>query len=376
MRILHLSSGRGFGGGERHVRELTRGLADRGHLVHVGARDGGELWRRLATEKTVRRHATPLRNALDAFSVAKLIRIIRRERIDVLHAHYARDYPLAAAAVRWLRLTRGVAPALFFTRHHYLPLSKNRWYRRWLAVADGAVAVSRSVQETLCDSLAWPAARIAVIPNWVDAAAFAPKDDAASVRARFSLPRDGFFVGVVNQLAPAKGQMEILDAAALLFHEFPQLHIAFAGAEAGGDAFTRELRARAAEIGRPQNVHFLGFVKDVPPLLAACDAVAVPSWNEGFSIGVLEAWAANVPVIASNVGGLAELIEHEKTGWLARPKSPAEFAAGLRRLMTDAALRAQLRAAGRETVTTRYTLAAALDQTEELYRAALARRRK
>jgi glycosyltransferase involved in cell wall biosynthesis len=365
MPVLHLSSGKGFGGGERHVLELARALAARGHVVHVGARPDGALWARLKEFPEIRLHPVAPRNAVDVFAARKLIRLIRSEKIEVVHAHYARDYPVVAGAVRRLRMG-GDGPAFFLTRHHYLPMTRHPLYRKWLSVADGLIAVSETVKRTVCDSLGCPPERVTVIPNWVDAARFAIPLSKDEARARFDLSKGAFMIGMVNQISPAKGQRETVEAFLKLREAFPDAVLALAGSEAGGTGFTDELKTLIASRGGTDAVRWLGFTDDVPAFLRACDVAAIASHDEAFSIGVLEAWAAGVPLAASRVGGIAELVTDDVTGILFEPRDGEGLHRAFERLARDATLRERLVAAGRAAVT-RYSVERATNLTERLY---------
>lgn len=374
MPVLHLSSGKGFGGGERHVLELARALAARGHVVHVGARPDGALWARLKEFPEIRLHPVAPRNAVDVFAARKLIRLIRSEKIEVVHAHYARDYPVVAGAVRRLRMG-GDGPAFFLTRHHYLPMTRHPLYRKWLSVADGVIAVSETVKRTVCDSLGCPADQVTVIPNWVDAARFGIPLSREEARMRFGLPYGAFVIGMVNQISPAKGQRETVEAFLKFREAFPGAVLALAGSETGGSELTDELKRMIAAREAGDAVRWIGFTDDVPAFLRACDVAAIASHDEAFSIGVLEAWAAGVPLAASRVGGIAELVTDDVTGILFEPRDGGGIRDALERLARDATLRDRLVAAGRAEVT-RYSVARAADLTERLYSGALEKRKK
>lgn len=367
MRLLHLSSGKDFGGGERHVLELTSTLAARGHMLHLAVRPQSQLQEALTRFPQLRVHSFGFRNALDFLTVKELCRLMTDQQIEVIHAHYGRDYTLAALAVRWLRRNGARTPAFFFTRHHYLPLSTNPAYRWLLSAADGAIAVSRSVQTTVCQSLNWPVERVQVIPNWVDTIKFQPSRDQSQARRQFGLPPAARLIGVINQIAPEKGQAELIEAVSRLTEQFSDLHLVLAGKEHGGDRFTHSLKEMAARFGLTERVHWPGFVTDVPQLLAALDVVAIPSWNEAFSLGALEALAAGVPVVASQVGGLCDILTQNQTALLVPPRNVEALTQALQQLLESVELRNRLQKAGLERVHTFFSREAIVAQVEQLY---------
>ncbi len=370
MNILHVSSGDAFGGGDRHVLELVLALAARGHALHVATPPEGRLAQKLReaaeAHPSVRLHSLRIRHALDLGAMGQLVRLVRAHRIDILHAHYARDYPVAAGVIRWQRQWGTHCPALFLTRHHYAPLNGHWLYAWWLSVAERFIAVSGYVRDQLKASLGWDDQRFVVIPNWVEAHRFRRPlaFDRKSCRQQFGLPCDGFIVGCLNRLEPDKGQATLLFALELARRRIPQLHLALAGN--ADTAYLARLQQQARAAGLTTQVSFLGFVEDVPALLFACDAVAIPSRNEAFSLGVLEAWAAGVPVVVSDVGGLAELVAHEENGLRVGVRDVNGWAAALCRLACDTLLRQQLVKAGQQSVG-RYTLSRAVTALEQLY---------
>ncbi|MFQ3640751.1 MAG: glycosyltransferase family 4 protein, partial [Chloracidobacterium sp.] len=363
--------GQAFGGGERHVLELIAALAARGHAVHIAAPAHSALAKRLGLVSFSHHiHALAVRHALDVGAAWRLVKLVRHHQIDILHAHYARDYPVAAGVVRWQRWTAERRPALFLTRHHYAPLTGNWFYHRWLGVAERLIAVSDYVRERAQNSLGWDTGRIVTIPNWVDTTRFHQPSARArqDCRRQLGLPVEGFIVGCLNRLEPSKGQATLLGAVAFTRRQTPHLHLALAGS--GQAAYLDRLRQQASQAGVERQVTFLGFIEDAPGFLAACDVMAIPSHDEAFSLGVLEAWAAGVPVVVSDVGGLAELVTHENNGLRVAPRDPLAWAAALQRMAADEQLRRQLAAAGRQSVGS-YTLDHAVTAVETLYQTAL-----
>ncbi|MCS7078660.1 MAG: glycosyltransferase family 4 protein [Chloracidobacterium sp.] len=376
MNILHLSSGRTFGGGERHVLELVAALAVRGHRLHVATPADSALARHLqgfGVDCVL--HPIVVRRAFDLDALRRLSEVVERERIEIVHAHYARDYPVAAGVVRWRHWRGEATPVLFLTRHHYAPLTRHWLYGWWLSVAEQLIAVSGYVRDQAKASLGWDDARLVVIPNWVDADRFRrpPDVERPVLRRRFGLPSEAFIIGCLNRLEAAKGQATLLFALEAARRSAPSLHLVLAGD--GDEAYLARLRRQAHTAGLTAQVSFLGFVEDAPGLLAACDVVAIPSQNEAFSLGVLEAWAAGVPVVVSDVGGLAELVADNVNGLRVGARDVRGWSAALLRLSTDVDLRRRLIEGGRQAVGC-YTLERAVSAVEALYRAAVACERR
>ena len=162
-----------------------------------------------------------------------------------------------------------------------------------------------------------------------------------------------------------KGIPTLLEAAAQLERNSPQVaHVVYAGDGPDLPAF----RQRAAELGLTR-FHFLGKRTDVPTLLASASVAAVPSlWAEAFGLSVVEAMAAGVPLVASAIGGIPELVEDGVTGLLVPPGDPAALAAAIRQLLDDSALRARLSAAAQASARTRFGLDRVADELAAVLR--------
>jgi glycosyltransferase involved in cell wall biosynthesis len=339
MKVLQLCSAEGFGGGESHVADLTLALVERGIEVALVVRPTSALPAILDRRApALEVHTLPLRNSLDLLSVRALGALLAERKVDVLHAHVARDYPLAALA------RRGSNARLVLTRHHYLPIKGNVLYRRLLADAT-VVAVSDSVRATVLQSLKLPAERVVTISNWIDLAKFEePRDSGVERRARGITRRVA--VGLLGQIVPLKGHEEFVRAAALVVTERTDVEfLIFGDDRERGAPFKRKLEGLVDSLGLRDTVRFVGFDSDVAGALAALDVVAVPSWNEAFSLVTAEAMAMGRAIVASDAGALSGLVEHDVNGLLVPPRDPRSLAAAIVRLASDPALAERL---GRE----------------------------
>ncbi|HKE58222.1 MAG TPA: glycosyltransferase family 4 protein, partial [Pyrinomonadaceae bacterium] len=199
MRILQISSASSFGGGERHVVDLTNALAARGHELLVALRPNSPLIPQLSLPPSNIK-TLPLRNALDPQSARGLARLVKQQKIEVIHAHMARDYSLAAYAARSSRDTK-----LIVTRHVLFPL--NSLHRRVLSRANRVIAVSRAVANQLRAQRLIDDQRIAVVPNGIDVERFAVaarQFDRLDVLRQLKLPKDCLLVGSVGELRVLK----------------------------------------------------------------------------------------------------------------------------------------------------------------------------
>lgn len=363
MKILQVCSAESLGGGERHVIDLTRALIERGHSLHLAVRPGSPLRVELA-DQPVTWHELGLRNAMDVLSAHQLSQIIRDHKIDVLHAHVARDYTFCGIAARMSR------PARFFlTRHHFNPIRSNPLYVWTLAEARALIAVSETVREQLAIAFPDQIERIHVIPNWIDYRSGLSRDRA---RADLGITRR-YAVAIIGRLTPLKRQDLFIQAAAHLVRDRYWTDVDFlvigeAGPE--DESYLEQLEKLIRESGASGNIRMTGFVDELPAHLPGIDIVAAPSDNEAFSLALVEAMAAGCAVVATRVGGMAEIVRDGVTGLLIEPNDKWALITGLTRLLSDIPLRERLAAAGRESVIARFERERVIDRIEALYRTA------
>jgi glycosyltransferase involved in cell wall biosynthesis len=330
MRILQVSSAQNLGGGETHVIELTQKLRERGHDVLVAGRPSGPLNAEIKL---------PLRNSADFISALKLRKTLRDQKIELVHAHVARDYTIVAAAAWGLPDV-----AVVFTRHLLYPVKRHALYRR----VDGWLAPTTQILKTLGPL---KPKRAEVIPNWVDIGKFQfrPHNMHSPVN-----------VGVLGQISPHKGHTDAVEAIRMLGSGF-QLLIA----GKGEPAYVAELQQESQ--GLP--VKFLGFVS-LPDFFDRIDILAVPSWEEPFGIVLLEAMASGIPVLATAAGGPLDIISSGESGLLVAPRNPASLAEGMRRIADDDSLRGSMVEAARQRTVLHYDINSVIPKLEEFYRRA------
>lgn len=365
MRVLQVCSAEGIGGGEAHVADLAVALSERGIDVELAVRPQSALPGLVGTRgRGLRWHQFALRNAVDVPSARALARIVEEREVDVVHAHVARDYPVAALACRWAPRAR-----LVLTRHHYLPLKRNPLSRMLFAKAH-VIAVSESVRATVIRSLDADARRVVTIPNWIDLARYRAPRDRHLERERTGVMRR-VAVALVGQITPLKGHGELVRAAAMVAAERTDVEFLIYGEDhEPGSPFLLKLEALVAELGLQGMVRFLGYTSDLPGVLAAVDVVVVPSWNEAFSLVTAEAMAAGKAIVASNAGALTELVADHKTGLLVPPRDAGALARAILRLASDPAL---VEALGRNAshAAARFAREPRIDQVVALYERAL-----
>ncbi len=293
--------------------------------------------------------AGSLSPARDLLAARRLARV-RPQFADLAHAHGLRAAWVCALAQRHR------AFPFVFTAHNLPSLSPlSRLATAYVgARCARALAVSPSVADGLA-ACGIARGKIVVVPNGIDLDSFsAAHQDRAAARHRFGLSENAFVVGAAARLSREKGIDTLLAAAT------QRGGMTFLVA---GDGPEQAALAKSA----PANARLLGRLDDIRPLLAAADVCVIPSRREGQGLTALEAIAAGVPLIASRVGGLADMLVDSETALLVPPSDPDALAAALSRLQSDRRLRAKLAEAALPVVHSRYALAPMLDAVTKIY---------
>jgi glycosyltransferase involved in cell wall biosynthesis len=369
LKILYISSARSLGGGERHLADLANGMTIRGHEVFVALRPGSPLMSELSELPKQNLLTLPLRNALDAKSARELAKVVSRAKIQIVHAHMARDYPLAAFATRkspWARLivTRHVLFAL--NRLHRLTLSRAR-----------IIAVSQAVATELSNSNVVSAEKISVVHNGIDAARFADARNNFN-RGQFlhewNLPVGSLVIGTVGELTPLKGQAEFLKAASTVAQHYPHAYFIIAGTDHSQSQTNKAaLQELINQFNLGDRVRTVSWVKDISKIYCALDVFVSASHTESFGLAIAEAMACATPVIATETGGAKELIEQQKTGVLVPVGDVERLSKAILMLLGDESTRIELGRAAQHSIAENFGLSKMLDRTEEIYREALSR---
>jgi glycosyltransferase involved in cell wall biosynthesis len=370
LRILQISSAQSLGGGERHLADLANGLVGRGHEVYLALRPNSPLAGELT--KVAKENVTtlPLRNALDTKSARELSKWVRTNQIQIVHAHMARDYPLAAYAVRQNKEAR-----LIVTRHVLFRM--NRLHRITLSGAARIIAVSEAVASQLRSDRVAPPEKISVVLNGIDTTRFAEarrKFDRDQFFRDWNLPDDCLLVGTVGELTPLKGQAEFLQAAVQLLTKRPNLCFFVVGVDhSGGKKNLIALERLIRELKLTEHVRLVGWLEDLAQLYCALDVFVSASHTESFGLAIAEAMASSAAVVATETEGAREIIQPGETGLLVPVRDADRLAKAVMDLLEDENMRVRLGSAAQQFVATRFGVERMIDETEEIYRTEIER---
>ena len=330
LRICHVDSEREFRGGQQALLTLAAGLKALGHEQSLVCPSDSELRQRAEALRLILADSIP-------------------SDVDIVHTHSGK-----AQNTAWWR-TLGKPVVRVVTRHvAFAPKGALLHRLKYTYTCDGVIAVSESVRERLIQS-GVPEQHIAVIPTGV-----------ALPSEYRRTPGERFTVGHLGAFTEEKGQSVAVDAALLAEKHIPGLRMIL-----GGEGPLREavqiLASQSSAIETP------GFLDDKAAFFAGLDVFLMPSKSEAWGLAALEAMAHGVPVIASDIGGLREIVKHEETGWLV-PANDARALAGAliyafqrREALDEMGQRARDRAA-------QFTIEATAQKTEQFYRRLLSSR--
>jgi glycosyltransferase involved in cell wall biosynthesis len=349
------------GGVFQHVAQLCEGLAERGHQPIVAC----PLQQRppgLAAEVIRLDLVRAVHPRADLHAVAAAVRLVRRLRPALVHAHSSK-----AGAVA--RLARPALPRtpLVYTPHGYAfagYFERESERTRYRAV-ERALAPLASLVLCVCEAERRLAAGIGsarrahVVHNGI-----AVPPPGLPHPGLIALRERGPVIGLVTLLRPGKGIETLVDALPEVLDAHPDASVAIAGR--GPDR--EQLMARAHERGVGAAVHLIGETAGPLPLLTGTDVFVSASWAESFPYNVLEAMAVGLPVVGTDVGGTAEAVAHGQTGLIVPPRDPQALAAAIRVLLDDPVRGRTLGQAGRRRVEERFSVRRMLDGTVDLYR--------
>jgi len=362
---MEVDFGIGWAGGQSQSLALAQGMARRGHEVIFVCRAKNELACRLSASE-IRLVEMPVGGRFDILAIGRLVGLMRRMRPRVVHCHDSLSFWLAGLAARLSRLPLSV---IAHKRTDHPPGRLARW--RYHCLAQRVIAISRAAEKALLEA-GVPGEKLALIYSSVDCEWFSPDRGslAAAFRVEMGFPENWPLVGTVGALIPRKGQIMLLQAAKAILQEKPETRFVICGKGRLEDWLKEQARA----LGIESHITFTGECEDVRPLLASLEVFVLPSVAEGLGVAALEAMAMGKPVVASRVGGLAEVVEEGRTGLLVAAGQPEELAGAVIRLLKDASLRAAMGREARLRAENLFGREKMIQQTEEVYFSCVNRR--
>jgi glycosyltransferase involved in cell wall biosynthesis len=357
MFSLHIDTARTWRGGQNQVLLTVNGLREIGHRAALVAHPDGEL-RRRASEGLELIPLAP-RTEMDLSAAWRLARVVKRLRPDIVHAHDPHGIAMAALALSFAG--GAAAPVLIASRRvdfHLKGNSLSRWKYRQV---DCFIAASEMIRRLLvADGI--PATRTVTVHEGIDVEHVAAAE-AVNIHEAFWLPHHAPVVGNVAALVPHKGQRYLVDAAHLVVQELPDARFVILGEGELRDHLERQVRDYHLE----KHVLLPGFRTDVLGCIKAFDVFAMSSVTEGLGTSLLDAMACGKAIVATDTGGIPEVVEPGVTGTLVAPRDSRAMATAIVALLADESKRRTMGDAGLARVRARFTVERMVAETAAVY---------
>ncbi len=318
LRIVHVDTGLSMRGGQRQLLLLARGLRERGHSQLIVAPEDSPLLVE-ANAEDFHTLALPRRDPAHARGIRKLRRKLREEAPHVIHAHDG-----AGQTIAWLASMGIEVKRVASRRVTFLPRRKIDYRLKYQHTAHAVIAVSEFVKQIATSTGVEPS-RVEVISDGIELPQRLPDAKMrAQARERWGLSPEHFVAGFLASSAPEKGQDIAEQAFNLVARALPKARLVVAGHLPSEAAPTRRHAGR-----HDDRICRLGYQRNLDEFFAGLDLFLMPSRSEGLGSSAIIAMARGVPVVASRVGGLPEIVLGGKTGWLVAPESPESLAGAI-----------------------------------------------
>jgi glycosyltransferase involved in cell wall biosynthesis len=362
MKIAMTQKKARWGGQPRHILDLAIGLRERGHEIVLFSQEG-EFCERARSHGFDVTQIDMKNSSRRIPAMLKLASALRRNRMDIVHCHDSYDHQLATAAAR----LAGV-PAIVRTKHNLNPLRNagSRWMLGKLTTR--IIGVSHAVTRMLSGCGIDPG-MISTVHHFVTVPRIRPETEKEDLKRQLSIPKDAPVIGNVGRQHRSKGIGDLIRALPEISRELPDVRLLLVGSWYGRwPPLARELEVEERCI-------FTGYLPNVGDYLSVLDAFVLPSYQEPFGLALLEAMAAGCAVIATDAGGVPEIVRHGVDGLLVEPRRPDLLATAALRLLRDEELRVGLQAMAR-TVASRFNRDRTLTETARVYELALQRSKR
>ena len=311
-------------GGALQVHYLLRGLAGRVDISNVLVCPEGSAIGKAARENTSALYTVPMRGDLDLLFIPRLAGILKKEKPDIVHLHSRRGADIMG----------GIAARLAGTPCILTRRVDNREKRSWARIKyryyDRIITISEGIRKVLL-SEGVPSDRITCVHSAVDTGQYRKVCDRSWFLREFDLAEDAFICGIVAQLIERKGHRYLLEAMPEILGTHPKTRFLFFGK----GPLEKEFRNICTRSGIAENVTFAGFREDLDGILGCLDLLIHPALMEGLGVSLLQAAAAGVPIVATSVGGIPEIVHDGVNGYLVPPGSVHDLGEAVTRIILD-----------------------------------------
>ena len=355
-----------LGGSEKQCVELARQLSMNGFAVTVGCLRGTGPLKARVEEAGLPLVEFPVKSLLrlnTLVQMVRLIRFMRKNKFQVVHTNDLYSNLFAVPAARLAQIPVILSCQRDLSQWWWYTPVKRKILRTIQQLATWTLVNSEAIREDLIARDNMDPRRIPVVYNGVDSETFAPRMSEREQLFPEVPASDKLIIMVANMHLAVKGHSDLIAAAKIVCERNPEARFLLVGDGEMRTVFEDQVRSTQLE----KSILFLGNRSDIPSLLSCCDIAVLASTSEGLPNAILEYMAAGLPTVATTVGGIPEIIEHERSGLLIPPRDPAALAEAILRLLNDDNIRSRLARGGRERVLAKFSFAATVEHLKRLY---------
>jgi len=362
LSVFHLVEDLKTGGAERVIADIVEGLDRKRFEARVWCLTrGGETADELL-EKGVEVRILGIWSYHNPLNIIRLSRLLKKEKPDIVHTH-----GYFASVIGRLAAKKAGLPIIITHVHSTYWEYKKRHLliERYLSrCTHRIICCSEAVKNFVTGHEKIKEDKTVVIYNGVDEERFLPVQDPWPPRARLGIDRESPVVGTVSSLTPHKGQKYLIQAAAKIREKYPATRFLIVG----DGPLRRSLEEQALELSLQSSLIFTGARRDIPDLLSLMDIFVLPSSSrEGLGIAIIEAMAMEKPTVATDIGGIPEVVQDGETGLLVRPGDSAALAKAIIELIDNPDRAKAMGKKGRNRFAQKFTRKTMLSKIEDLY---------
>lgn len=381
IKICHVITRLDWGGSPDIVRVLCSGLDPAvfdvyliyGKTLHPSAKTAEFLRTTSVHLIHIPQLVRDIRPLSDLAALVRLFAVFSHQEFDIIHTHTAKAGALGRIAGFLAR-----TPVILYTPHGH------NFYGYFSKFCSKAIVLIEKILATVTTGIVVftqlekrdfialdvaPGEKISVVSQGLELAEYIPPEqEKNAIKESFGIKQEDFVIGLVSRLEPVKGTQYFIEACRLLAAESVSLRFIIAGDGSLADS----LKQKVKEYRLGEKVIFLGWRQDIPHILAACEIVVLPSLNEAVGIALIEAQAQGIPVVASRVGGIPEVVQDGITGLLVAPGQPQEIADAVIRLYRDPRASKEMGRAAQRWVRDKFSAGAMIRALTVLYQELIA----
>lgn len=362
MKILHLIQTSGPGGAEKLLLSLTQNSNDK-YTHKVGLLKNGWLCKKLQ-DRGVAVKIIPSGGSFDIKLIRGLVNLVKKEKIDLIHSHLL-DMNFYSCLAAYFAKVPHISTEHGDVHHasKTIDLKTKAKAKAISRFSDRIVFVSEFTKESFRTIATVSDEKAVVIYNGIDPERYEIPVDIRIKKAEIGIKQDEFVIGNVGNLYPVKGQIYLIKAAKIVLKEFPKTKFLIIGR----GELENHLKKEANALGIESHIKFLGFREDVKELLKIMDIYVLPSLSEGLPLSLIEAMASKVPVVATGVGGIPEVIGDGINGFLITPADSDALASKIIHLLKDRSFADNFVAQSHKKIQKEFNLHTMLNKYSEIY---------